>query len=115
LDLTSEEDLVTLRRELQVPGSERIFHVADAFRAGMSVADVHALSRIDPWFLDQIEVIVAEEQALAAAGLDSLDAARLRKLKRDGFSDARLAALTGTNEAAIRALRRALQDLRGRV
>ena len=109
LDLADEEDLVTLRRELQMPGSERIFHVADAFRAGMSVADVHALSRIDPWFLDQIEVIVAEEQALTAAGLDSLDAARLRKLKRDGFSDARLAALTGTNEAAIRALRRALQ------
>ncbi|HET6396736.1 MAG TPA: carbamoyl-phosphate synthase large subunit [Pseudoxanthomonas sp.] len=107
LDLSSEDDLATLRRELKAPGPERLFYVADAFRAGMSVEEVHALSFIDPWFLDQIEEIVAEEKRVAAEGLDSLDAARLRKLKRDGFSDARLAQLAGTNEAGIRALRRA--------
>jgi len=107
LDLADEDDLATLRRELKAPGPERLFYVADAFRAGMSVEDIHALSFIDPWFLDQIEEILEEEKRLEAEGLASLDAARLRKLKRDGFSDARLAQLAGTNEAAIRALRRA--------
>ncbi|KAF1017287.1 MAG: Carbamoyl-phosphate synthase large chain [Stenotrophomonas maltophilia] len=107
LDLGSEDDLQTLRRELKAPGPERLFYVADAFRAGMSVEEIFALSFIDPWFLDQIEEIIAAEASVAADGIDSLDAARLRKLKRAGFSDARLAQLTGTNEAAIRALRRA--------
>ena len=107
LDLSSEDDLTTLRRELKAPGPERLFYVADAFRAGMSVEEIHALSFIDPWFLDQIEEIIAEEKRVAAEGLDSLDGERLRKLKRDGFSDARLAQLAGTNEAGIRALRRA--------
>ena len=107
LDLADADDLATLRRELKAPGPERLFYVADAFRAGMGVEDIHALSFIDPWFLDQIEEIIQDEQAVAADGLDALDAGRLRKLKRNGFSDARLAQLTGTNEAAIRALRRA--------
>ncbi|WP_447730187.1 carbamoyl-phosphate synthase large subunit [Pseudoxanthomonas suwonensis] len=107
LDLADEDDLATLRRELKAPGPERLFYVADAFRAGMSVEEIHALSFIDPWFLDQIEEIIQEEKRVAADGLDSLDGKRLRKLKRDGFSDARLAQLAGTNEAAIRALRRA--------
>ncbi|PTS80518.1 carbamoyl-phosphate synthase large subunit, partial [Stenotrophomonas sp. HMWF023] len=107
LDLTSEDDLQTLRRELKAPGPERLFFVGDAFRAGMSVEDIFKLSYIDPWFLDQIEEIIAAETQVAADGIDALDAARLRKLKRAGFSDARLAQLTGTNEAAVRALRRA--------
>jgi len=108
LDLTSDDDLTVLRRELKEPGPERMFHIGDAFRAGMSVEDVHAMSFVDPWFLDQIEELIAEEKALAAAGLASLDAKRLRALKRMGFSDARIAQLTGTNEAAVRTLRRAL-------
>ncbi|KAF1689116.1 carbamoyl-phosphate synthase large subunit [Pseudoxanthomonas taiwanensis] len=108
LDLGCAEDLARLRHELKAPGPDRLFYVADAFRAGMSVEEVHALSAIDPWFLDQIEEIVLEEKRVAAEGLEALDARRLRKLKRDGFSDARLAQLTGTNEAAVRALRRAL-------
>ncbi|MCL7713662.1 carbamoyl-phosphate synthase large subunit [Stenotrophomonas mori] len=107
LDLADEDDLATLRRELQAPGAERLFYVGDAFRAGMGVEEVYGLSYIDPWFLDQIEEIVADEQQLQAAGLDALDGERLRALKRAGFSDARLASLTGTNEGAVRALRRA--------
>ena len=107
LDLGNEDDLQTLRREMKAPGPERLFYVADAFRAGMSVEEIHALSFIDPWFLDQIEQIIAAEAEVAAGGIDALDAARLRRLKRAGFSDARLAQLTGTNEAAVRALRRA--------
>ena len=107
LDLTSDDDLATLRRELKEPGPERIFHLADAFRAGMSVEDVHALSFVDPWFLDQIEELVEAEIDVAHRGLDALDAARLRALKRKGFSDARIAQLTCTSESAVRALRKA--------
>ncbi|MDH5821438.1 carbamoyl-phosphate synthase large subunit [Luteimonas sp. RD2P54] len=107
LALDAEEGLTALRREVKEPGPDRIFYLADAFRSGMSVEDVHALSFVDPWFLDQIEELVAEEGAVAAAGLQALDAPRLRRLKRMGFSDARLAQLTGSDEHAVRALRRA--------
>ncbi|MFC7300165.1 carbamoyl-phosphate synthase large subunit [Cognatiluteimonas weifangensis] len=107
LDLADEADLATLRREVKEAGPERIFYLADAFRAGMSVEDVHALSFVDPWFLDQIEELAAVEAEVAAAGLEALDARRLRALKRRGFSDARLAQLTGTSESALRALRKA--------
>jgi len=107
LDLVDEGDLAKLRRELKEPGPERIFHLADAFRAGMSVEEVHALSFVDPWFLDQIEELVDAEVDLAHRGLDGLDAKRLRALKRKGFSDVRIAQLAGTNESAVRALRKA--------
>ncbi|UJB21643.1 MULTISPECIES: carbamoyl-phosphate synthase large subunit [Lysobacter] len=108
LDLGSELDMIKLRRELKEPGPERMFHIGDAFRAGMSVEDVHALSFVDPWFLDQIEELIATEGEVADAGLAVLDKARMRALKRMGFSDARLAQLTGTDETAVRTLRRAL-------
>src|SRR5690606_25894117 len=107
LDLADEGGMATLRREVKEAGPERIFYLADAFRAGMSVEDVHALSFVDPWFLDQIEELVALEGDVAAAGIDALDARRLRALKRKGFSDARLARLVGTGESAVRALRKA--------
>lgn len=107
LDLTSEVDMAKLRRELKEPGPERMFHIGDAFRAGMSVEDVHALSFVDPWFLDQIEELIVAERSVADAGLAALDKARMRALKRMGFSDARLAQLTGTDETAVRTLRRA--------
>ena len=107
LDLAAEDDLVRLRREVKEPGPERIFHLADAFRAGMSVEEVHALSFVDPWFLDQIEELVEAEVDVSYRGLEGLDARRLRALKRKGFSDARIAALAGTDEGAVRALRKA--------
>ena len=107
LDLRDADDLLTLRREIKEAGPERLFYLADAFRAGMSVEDVHGLSFVDPWFLDQIEELIAEEAATAKAGLDALNRSRLRQLKRRGFSDARLAQLVGTDEKAIRALRHA--------
>ncbi|WP_024890370.1 carbamoyl-phosphate synthase large subunit [Luteimonas huabeiensis] len=107
LDLGDATDLTTLRRELREPGPERLFHLADAFRAGLDVEEVYSLSFVDRWFLDQIEEIVATEREVAADGIDALDAPRLRALKRMGFSDARLAQLLGTDEQAVRALRRA--------
>ncbi|MCO5094394.1 MAG: carbamoyl-phosphate synthase large subunit, partial [Xanthomonadaceae bacterium] len=91
LDLRSEDDLVTLRRQLRETGPERLFYVADAFRAGLSLEEINALSSIDPWFLHQIRTLVDTERETATAGLAGLDRARLLELKRQGFSDARLA------------------------
>jgi carbamoyl-phosphate synthase large subunit len=108
LDLSNDDDLATLRRDLKAPGAERLFYVGDAVRAGMSVEQIFALSFIDPWFLDQIEDIIADEKRLAAEGFASLDKTRMRQLKRAGFSDARIAQLLNTDESAIRALRKTL-------
>ena len=102
-----EEGLARIKRELKDARPERLFHVGEAFRAGLSVEDVYKLSYIDPWFLDQIEELIAMERDVAAAGLAGLDKPRLRQLKRAGFSDARIAQLTGTDETAVRVLRRA--------
>ena len=107
LDLSDPADLSTLRRELREPGPERMFHIGDAFRAGMTVEEVHALSFVDPWFLDRIAEVIEAERQLGADGLAALDPARMRRLKRMGFSDATLARVTGTDEAAVRALRHA--------
>src|SRR5690606_31694687 len=69
--------------------------------------EVFVLSKVDPWFLSQIESLIRTEGEVAVGGLDALDRPRLRELKRLGFSDARLAQLCRTDEAAVRALRRA--------
>jgi len=94
--------------ELGNPGPDRIWAVGDAFRLGMSADEVFNISKIDPWFLVQIADIIRQEQALPGRALESLDADHLRALKRSGFSDARLANLLGTDEAAVRAYRHAL-------
>ncbi|MXX28304.1 MAG: carbamoyl-phosphate synthase large subunit, partial [Gammaproteobacteria bacterium] len=100
----------TLRRELGTAGAERLWYVADAFRAGWSLEDIHELTRIDPWFLAEIEDLVAEERALAGGGLAELGALDWRTLKGKGFSDARLAALLGETEQAVRERRLALGE-----
>jgi len=94
--------------ELGNPGPERIWAVSDAFRLGMSVAEVFNVSKIDPWFLVQIEDLISQEQALAGHTLESLSADHLRTLKRSGFADARLAALLGIDDESVRAYRHAL-------
>src|SRR3972149_143860 len=88
---STERDAI--ENELGDPGPDRIYFVADAFRCGMTVDEVHELSRIDPWFLAQIEDIVHQEKALEGRSLEELDADALRRLKRAGFSDRRLAKL----------------------
>jgi carbamoyl-phosphate synthase large subunit len=98
----------TLLKNLKTPGPERIWYVADAFRNGMSVAEVHALTKIDRWFLVQIEELVALEQGLSGSTPETLSRERLFALKRKGFSDSRLAAVLGVKEAAVRARRTAL-------
>ena len=92
-----------IRYELGVPGPQRLWYLAEAFRAGYSVEQVSALSSIDPWFLDQIAELVDIAAEVRSQGLG--DADRLRWLKRKGFSDLRLAALTGMSADAVRAQR----------
>ncbi|MCG9029474.1 carbamoyl-phosphate synthase large subunit [Laribacter hongkongensis] len=102
------DSLDTIRAELGAPGPDRILYVADAFRAGLSVEEVQAISAIDPWFLVQIEDLVRDEQALAGQALADLGRDRLRQLKRKGFSDRRLAQLLGVSEDDVRDRRWAL-------
>ena len=100
-----EEAAATLAHNLRMPGPDRLLQTADAFRAGWTFDRVHELTRIDPWFLAQIEEIVTLEVEVAKGALADLDATRLRQLKRHGFSDSRLAKLVGVTESVIRARR----------
>lgn len=105
VDESSENILEQIEKELRVPRGDRLWYVADAFRHGLSVEDVFNICSIDPWFLVQIQDLVEEENKLKQTGVSSLSEKRLRLLKRKGFSDARLAELTGQAESEIRKLR----------
>jgi carbamoyl-phosphate synthase large subunit len=94
--------LEKLRGDIRNPGAERLWYLADGFRAGFTLDEMHELSGIDPWFLVQIQDIVREEQALAGKALGALRYDDLRRLKRKGFSDLRLADLLGASERAVR-------------
>ncbi|WP_374475136.1 carbamoyl-phosphate synthase large subunit [Zoogloea sp.] len=102
-----EADQDDLERELGDPGAQRIWYVGQAFREGMSLEQVHALTRIDPWFLIQIEDIVKTEKSLTGRSLKGIAAAELRELKRKGFADRRLAKLLNTDETSVRLHRHA--------
>ncbi|MBZ4200367.1 MAG: carbamoyl-phosphate synthase large subunit [Methylotenera sp.] len=104
---TTDMDLIT--KELGVPGPERIWYLGDAFRMGLSVAEVYDISKIDHWFLVQIKDLIDREQALKGKQIADLDKAAMLKLKRSGFSDRRLATLLNTDQHAVRAYRQALQ------
>ena len=102
LDLKNPEAASIIRRELTVPGADRIWYVADAMRFGMSRDEIYELTKIDHWFLVQMEDLVQEAERLKTVGLAEIDAAQMFKLKRKGFSDARLASLLGVSEKNIR-------------
>ena len=109
------QDRELLEKELGEPGPERIWYVGDAFARGLSVDEVYDLTKIDKWFLVQIEEIVKIELELdqlaeqhGDGALACLDADTLRSLKKKGFSDRRLAKLLKTQEKAVREARRAL-------
>ena len=101
-------DREKLQVELGEPGPERIWYVGDAFAQGMSLDEVHNITKIDPWFLAQIEEIVKIELALEQKTLADLDRDTLFGLKRRGFSDRRLAFLLDTIESEVRKLRHQL-------
>lgn len=102
VSLNDPEAITSIRRELKDAGGERIWYIADAFRAGLSLDAVFDLTQIDPWFLMQIQELVQLEAQLTQTGIQSLDALFLRHLKRKGFSDARLAKLLAVPEKEIR-------------
>ncbi len=111
LDFNEPDARDRLIRELKIPGAERIWYVADAFRAGMTVEEVYDATGIDPWYLVQIQDIVDEEMQIRNTPMAELTAERIRELKRKGFSDARLASLLDISESAFRKLRHEL-DIR---
>jgi len=100
--------LANLHRELREAGPERILYVADAFREGLSFDEIHELSRIDPWYLAQIEDLVISEQSIRDCPLESLQKEQMRVLKRKGFSDSRISTLLNVPEAHVREYRHAL-------
>ncbi len=102
------QDREVLEKELGEPGPERIWYVGDAFAQGLSVDEVFDLTKIDRWFLVQIEEIVKIELELETRSLDDIDAGTLRTLKQKGFSDRRLARQLKTTDTAVREKRRAL-------
>ncbi|RST56685.1 carbamoyl-phosphate synthase large subunit [Variovorax sp. MHTC-1] len=102
------QDREVLEKELGEPGPDRIWYVGDAFAMGLSVDEVFALTKIDPWFLVQIEEIVKIELELETKSLDDIDKNTLLALKKKGFSDRRLARQLKTTDTAVREKRRAL-------
>ena len=102
---TMAEIDVQIKRELQAAGPHRILYLGDAFRRGLSFEEIHRLTRIDPWFLDQVAELVEQEQLAAEQGVADLNYDRLLELKRFGFSDARIAMLVGVDEASLRKIR----------
>jgi carbamoyl-phosphate synthase large subunit len=108
IDIDDPDDRDTLVSELTNPGPERIWYIADAFRAGMKMEEVYRLSGVDPWFLVQIKDIVDTENSLKTVQLEDLDRDAMWRLKRKGFADERLAVLLARNDTEVRAHRHSL-------
>ncbi|WP_283789303.1 carbamoyl-phosphate synthase large subunit [Bermanella sp. WJH001] len=108
IDIKAEGAKEKIISELNTPGAERIWYIGDAFRIGMTLEEIFDCCAVDPWFLIQIEDIIKEEALVAQSSLTSLDADRIYRLKRKGFSDARLSVLLGVTEKAFRKHRQKL-------
>ncbi len=100
-------DRIEIEQNLATPNSRRIFYLRYALIAGMSVSEIHHLTRIDPWFLDQIQQIVTMEQQIRIAG-QTMPFDLFQKVKSFGFSDIQIAALTGSTEKIVRQRRKEL-------
>jgi carbamoyl-phosphate synthase large subunit len=105
LDFDDPEAKTKLIYELREPGAERIWYIGDAFRLGMSVDEIFNLTNIDRWYLVQIEELIELETELKRIGLKGIDETLMRKLKRKGFADLRIAELTQVSEDDVRDLR----------
>jgi len=101
----TENPEAVLNSELAVAGPDRIWYLGDAFGHGMSLDDVFARTKVDPWFLVQIEDLIKDELVLAQHSLSDLDEKSLYRLKRKGFSDRRIGDVLGCGETAVRELR----------
>jgi len=110
-DMPEDEIESFLNHELSLAGADRLLYLGDAFRRGYSMQRVHELTKIDPWFLVQVEDLISTELSLAGRSLDSLSRDELFQLKRKGFSDSRLAGILAVDEQAVRDYRHA-HDIR---
>ena len=95
-----------IQSELTIPGPKRLFYVADAIRKGWPLEKIHNYTKIDFWFLDQIEELINLENELINAGIKNLDKDKIIQIKEKGFSDNRIAELVRVDEDEIRALRK---------
>ena len=105
IDIEDADAMKRIRHELKEPGADRIWYIADAFRAGLSLDEIFGLTNVDPWFLVQIQDLVNFETQVKDAGMSGLNQVFLRQLKRKGFSDLRLSDLLGVSESELRKLR----------
>jgi len=108
VDLNADDARNKIRSECITARGERIFYLADAFRLGMSLEEVFDLSKVDPWFLAQIEDIVSSEMQINGGSISDIEASEMFALKRKGFSDARLGQLLNCNESSVRERRKVL-------
>ncbi|HIC39840.1 MAG TPA: carbamoyl-phosphate synthase large subunit, partial [Piscirickettsiaceae bacterium] len=108
VDLSADDARNKIRSECISARGERIFYLADAFRFGMTLEEVFDLSKVDPWFLAQIQDIVSSEMQINGLNVADIDADEMFGLKRKGFSDVRLADLLCCSEQAVRERRKAL-------
>ena len=111
MKVVEEDSRSELVNRLTNPGADRIWYLADAFRAGFELEEIYGYSGVDPWFLIQIDDIVRWESQLSGLTADGIDHTLMRGLKRRGFSDKRIADVLGTSESAVRERRWSL-DIR---
>ncbi|MXJ06881.1 carbamoyl phosphate synthase large subunit, partial [Escherichia coli] len=101
--LFQKEDMARLRGHLREPTPDRLWYIADAFRQNLSLEEIHLESRVDPWFLAQIQELVLLERSIIGKTIRDLDKTTLHLMKHRGFADAYLAKLLGCTEAEVRA------------
>ncbi|MFL2705641.1 MAG: carbamoyl-phosphate synthase large subunit [Gammaproteobacteria bacterium] len=105
---SSKEDISFLKKKMSTPSPDRIWYVADSLRFGLDAQEVFNLTKIDPWFIAQIEDLIKEEDSLNGLDIKSLSKEKLYALKQKGFSDRRLSFLLNTSELSIRKKRKEL-------
>ncbi|MDC0182011.1 carbamoyl-phosphate synthase large subunit [Candidatus Thioglobus sp.] len=108
IDITADDSKSKIRSELLSAGAERLFYLADAFRMGMTLQNAFDLSKIDPWFLTQVEDIVLSEKTIEGKEIEDIQPETIRELKQKGFSDKRLSEILNCTEEAFRKKRLAL-------
>jgi len=101
-------NLQQLRAALRTPSPERVFALRKAMQAGMTVEEIYELTGIDPWFLDKLQELVETSKFLKRTSLNDIDAATMRAVKQQGFSDRQIAFATKTSEDIVRARRKQL-------
>jgi len=104
----SSQDLSTLKKELSIPSPDRVWFLADAIRSGLSIQEIFNLTKVDPWFIAQIEDLVKEEEILRSLSLNAIKKDYFLSVKKKGFSDRRLATLFKVDEKKVREKRKKL-------